>query len=110
VPQLDVLRRADLIVTHGGAGTVKESILLGVPMVVLPLMRDQFEMAQRVVHHQLGIAGNLAEITPERLGSLIGAAAADGALKRRVITMQQLFRESDRSSVGVDVVETALKR
>jgi MGT family glycosyltransferase len=108
VPQLDVLRRADLLVTHGGTGTVKESILLGVPMVVLPLMRDQFEMARRVVHHRLGIAGSLAEITAETLGSLIGEAAADGSLRERVATMRRLCREADRSSVGVDVVEAAL--
>ncbi len=108
VPQLAVLERADLMVTHGGAGTVKECILLGVPMVVLPLMRDQFGMARRVVHHRLGIAGSLAEITAEALSSLIAEAAADGSLPARVEAMGQLCREEDRSSVGVDVIEAAL--
>jgi zeaxanthin glucosyltransferase len=108
VPQLDVLRRADLVVTHGGSGTVKESILLGVPMVVLPLMRDQFDMAQRVLYHRLGVAGKLAEITAEALGRLIGEAAADASLKPRVAAMRQRIEKEDRSSLGVDVVEAAL--
>jgi len=108
MPQLDVLRHVDLMVTHGGAGTVKEAILLGVPLVVLPLMRDQFEMAKRIVHHRLGVAGKLAEVTAETLGGLIGEAAGDGELKGRVATMQQLFRAEDESSLAVDIVEAVL--
>jgi len=110
VPQLDVLGRADLMVTHGGTGTVKECILLGVPMVVLPLMRDQFDMAERVAFHRLGLTGRLAEITAETLGALIAAAAADGGLKERVAAMGERFREEDRSTAGIDVIEAALAR
>jgi MGT family glycosyltransferase len=110
VPQLDVLRRARLMVTHAGAGTVKECILLGVPMVVLPLMRDQFDAARRVVHHRLGISGSLAELTPERLTAMIGEVVADEAMRQRVAAMQQLFLAADRAMTEVDVVEAALVR
>lgn len=36
VPQLEVLERADLFVTHGGMNSVMESPYFGVPMVVIP--------------------------------------------------------------------------
>ncbi len=108
VPQLDVLRRARLMVTHAGAGTVKECILLGVPMVALPLMRDQFEMARRIVHHRLGVSGQLAEITAERLGAMIAEVAGDAAMRERVAAMQQLVLAADRATTAVDVIETAL--
>jgi len=35
-PQLEVLSRASVFLTHGGLNSVKESISFGVPMVVLP--------------------------------------------------------------------------
>ncbi|HEX3527078.1 MAG TPA: nucleotide disphospho-sugar-binding domain-containing protein, partial [Thermoanaerobaculia bacterium] len=108
VPQLEILQRASLMVTHGGPGTVKECILAGVPMVVVPLMRDQFEMTKRVVHHRLGVTGSLAEITAETLGSLIEEVAADRAMAERIFAMRQLFLEEDRSNVGVDVIEAVL--
>ncbi len=108
VPQLEVLRRADLLVSHGGTGTVKEAVLLGVPMIVLPLMRDQFDMAQRVLHHRLGLCGKLAEITPEGLGALIGAAAADAALKPRLTAMRERVLGEDRASLAADVVDSTL--
>jgi MGT family glycosyltransferase len=110
VPQLDVLRRARLMVTHGGAGTVKECILLGVPTIVLPLMRDQFEVARRVVHHRLGVSGSLAELSPERLSAMIAEVAGDDAMRQRVAAMQQLFVAADRAQTEVDVVEGALAR
>jgi MGT family glycosyltransferase len=108
VPQLEILKRADLMVTHGGPGTVKECVLAGVPMVVMPLMRDQFEMAKRAVHHRLGATGNLAEVTAETLGSLIEGVAADGAVEERISAMRQLFLEEDRANLGVDVIEAVL--
>jgi len=110
VPQLEVLRRADLMVTHGGPGTVKECIMMGVPMVVMPLMRDQFEMARRIVHHRLGVEGNLAEVTPEIISSLISQVAADGAVRERVAAMRERFLEEDEVGLGVQVVEAAIAK
>ncbi|MBV7332993.1 hypothetical protein KFU94_33145 [Chloroflexi bacterium TSY] len=34
VPQLDVLRHADLMLCHGGITTINECIFFGVPMIV----------------------------------------------------------------------------
>jgi zeaxanthin glucosyltransferase len=108
VPQLEVLRRADLMVTHGGAGTVKECILMGVPMIVMPLIRDQFEMAKRIVHHGLGVEGDVLQITSETLGVLIHTVAADGSMKERLAAMRDLVLTADRASSGADVVEAAI--
>ncbi len=108
LPQLEILRHADLMVTHGGPGTVKECILLGVPMVTMPLMRDQFEMSRRIVHHWLGVQGNLPEVSPETLGVLIEEALGDSTLRARVAAMGTRFEEEDRSGVGVRVIEAAV--
>jgi hypothetical protein len=60
-PQIDVLRRAALFVTHGGFNSVKEAIHFGVPMLVAPLFYDQPGNAARVVHHGLGARANFPE-------------------------------------------------
>ncbi|MEV8455958.1 glycosyltransferase [Streptomyces sp. NPDC052095] len=41
VPQEDVLRRASLVVCHGGSGTVYGALAAGVPLVCVPLFADQ---------------------------------------------------------------------
>lgn len=60
VPQLKVLGIADLFITHGGLGGIKESISYQVPMLVYPLdlNYDQSGNALKVEHHGIGLRGN----------------------------------------------------
>ena len=53
-PQLELLEKASLFITHGGLGGVKESLLSGTPMLVVPFDTDQPSNAERVRYHNLG--------------------------------------------------------
>jgi MGT family glycosyltransferase len=48
IPQLAVLARAAVFVTHGGMNSVNESLSRGVPIVALPRMSEQEAVARRV--------------------------------------------------------------
>jgi UDP:flavonoid glycosyltransferase YjiC (YdhE family) len=48
VDQDDVLPHADLVVCHGGSGTVLGALGIGVPLVLVPLFADQSENARRI--------------------------------------------------------------
>jgi demethyllactenocin mycarosyltransferase len=61
VPAREVLARACLHITHGGCNSVHESLLAGVPMMLMPQAFDQFPLAQRV--ERLG-AGLVVDETP----------------------------------------------
>jgi MGT family glycosyltransferase len=54
-PHREVLRDASAIVTHAGHGTVIKALAAGVPVVALPLGRDQLDNAARVAHHGAGL-------------------------------------------------------
>jgi UDP:flavonoid glycosyltransferase YjiC (YdhE family) len=47
-PHEHVLRYAAAVVTHGGHGTVAKALAAGVPLLVLPIGRDQGDNAARV--------------------------------------------------------------
>jgi MGT family glycosyltransferase len=51
-----VMREVSLVVTHGGHGTVTRSLTHGVPLLVLPMGRDQADNAARVVARGAGLA------------------------------------------------------
>jgi UDP:flavonoid glycosyltransferase YjiC (YdhE family) len=59
--QADVLAEADLVVCHGGSGTVLGALAVGIPMVMVPLFADQFENARRIA-----AAGAGQTVEPER--------------------------------------------
>ena len=54
VPQIKVLAKAALFVTHGGFNSAKEALSQGVPLVVVPIGADQPYTAQRVEALGLG--------------------------------------------------------
>ena len=54
-PHAKILRQGAVTVTHGGHGTTIKSLAAGVPLVCLPIGRDQLDVAARVVHAGAGI-------------------------------------------------------
>lgn len=55
VPHVRVLPHAAAVVTHAGLGTVHAALVHGVPMVCLPIGRDQPDNAARVVYRSVGV-------------------------------------------------------
>lgn len=54
-PHGQVLKDADLVITHCGHGTTMKALAAGVPMVCLPMGRDQNDTAARVAYHGAGV-------------------------------------------------------
>ena len=54
VPQNMLLPRCDLVITHGGSGTMLDALSLGLPMVIIPIFADQPVNAQLCA--ELGVA------------------------------------------------------
>lgn len=104
-PQLQILAKAALMITHGGLGTIKECILLGVPMIVFPFRWDQPFNAARVVAHGLGVRGEVRNIAPGRIVDLVNRVANDLSFKRRIHAMSLTFNQIENSGIGVKVIE-----
>ncbi|WP_103529469.1 nucleotide disphospho-sugar-binding domain-containing protein [Streptomyces sp. SM12] len=105
VPQLDVLRHADVFLTHAGMNSTMESLHHGVPMVAVPQMNEQRANALRV--QELGLGRHLPreEVTAESLRASVDAVAADEGVAERVRTMKEALRAVDGPAVAADAVE-----
>ena len=56
LPQVALLRAADLLVSHGGNNSVTEALAHGVPLLVMPFATDQFDGAAAIERHRVGVA------------------------------------------------------
>jgi MGT family glycosyltransferase len=54
-PHARLFEEAAVVVTHAGMGTVTRALACGVPLVCLPMGRDQHDVAARVVHAGAGV-------------------------------------------------------
>ncbi len=79
VPHSAVLSRAACAITHGGMGATQKALAAGVPVVVAPFGRDQFEVARRVEINDAGQRLPRKKVTPERLAAAVGRAMTQRA-------------------------------
>lgn len=68
-PQLALLERASLVVTHAGMNTVLDSLSAGVPMVAIPVTYEQPAIAARVAWHRAGEVVPLRNASARRIRS-----------------------------------------
>jgi hypothetical protein len=86
IPQSLVLPHCDLVVSHGGSGTVLGALTAGVPSLVLPMGGDQPHNAARCealgVGLRLDAVGATAETIGERALAMLGEPAYRAAAER----------------------------
>ena len=103
VPQLEVLRNVDLMITHGGMNSITECILSTVPMLVYPgtLEIDQGGNAARVVYNQLGLSGRLTSDSSSKIRKKIAAILADKRYYNRVGALRRAIEANDVSNTKI---------
>lgn len=91
LPHGELMPRAELVVTHGGHGTVMRALSCGKPMLLIPHGRDQHDNAVRVTERGAGLAlgkqASAAEIGQaiERLLKEPAFTACAGQLGNRIL-------------------------
>ncbi len=108
-PQIEILKRASMMITHGGLGTVKECIYFGVPMIVFPAKYDQPHNAARITFHGLGLQANISTVTAAEIGSLIDRVGQNPSFRSRCDSMSKTFREIESSERGIKIIEELLR-
>jgi MGT family glycosyltransferase len=93
VPQIPVLRRAGVFVTHGGMNSANEALYCGVPMVVIPQAGDQHLVASRIAELGAGLTIDPREVSVERLRETVTRVLAGSNFRQRsqelAISMKQ---------------------
>lgn len=111
VPQLRLLQQADVVLTHGGIGTINECITYGVPMLVFSTGQvDQNGNAARVEYHGLGLRGEIDDTPPEAIAAQIAKVLCDPGYRTNVANMQAVYQMYHTENRAVDVIESALKK
>jgi zeaxanthin glucosyltransferase len=103
LPQVALLQRAAVMVTHGGNNSVTEALTAGVPMVVLPFSTDQFAGAAAIEAAGVGTALDPNRATTTELGAAV-RAVLDGPAPH----LARAIGEELRREPGRDVARAAM--
>lgn len=108
-PQRALLERVDLMITHGGANSVREAVAAAVPLLVSPVCNDQPIQAYFVREAGVGVELDLYEATDDSARETIRRLLKEGAPEReRVREMAAGYREADGARRTAELVEEEL--
>lgn len=112
VPQLDVLQKASLMITHGGINSINECIFSGVPMITYPLSSniDQNGNSARVVYHKLGMRGNIRKESVKGIKEKIEHILCTPVYKQNIDKMKAVYEKYHRESTFMNVIESQLSK
>jgi MGT family glycosyltransferase len=104
-PQVELLKRSALCITHAGLNTALKALTQGVPMVAIPVTNDQPGVAARIAHTQTGKSVPIQDMTAPRLSSLIEEVLDQPVYRRNAGRMKQAIAETVGLEKAVDVLE-----
>ncbi len=104
VPQLAVLKMANVFVTHGGMNSINEALSLGVPMLVIPFMSDQPTNARRIEELGLGKKLDFHMINSDLLRTTVLSVMNDKVIASNVLRIQKLMADSPGNSEGATMI------
>jgi len=108
-PHNEVLKDAAVAITHAGHGTVIRALAAGVPLVCMPMGRDQNENAARVVFHGAGVRISPAA-TAEKIARAVRGVLESNQYRDRARSLGQRLVNDARESRAVPVLEEVASR
>jgi zeaxanthin glucosyltransferase len=109
-PQIELLKRTALCITHAGLNTALESLAQGVPMVAIPIGYDQPGIAARIAYHGVGEFVEVGDLTVERLLELIQRVRKTPSYRDRARYFQKVIARTQGLDLAADVIERAFKK
>ena len=107
-PQLELLARSDLFITHAGLGGVKEALFHGVPMVAIPFAFDQRGNAMRLALHGLGRWAEPSIRDGRALVGMVRSVLDDRTYAARARAMSLVFQRMERERPSIGIIERRL--
>lgn len=104
-PQLELLQRATLTITHAGMNTTLESLSNGVPMVAIPIANDQPGVAARIAWTGTGEVVPLKHLSVSKLRRAIQRVLSEGNYKENAFRLQAVIQRAGGVKKAIDIIE-----
>jgi UDP:flavonoid glycosyltransferase YjiC (YdhE family) len=105
IPQSLLLPHCDLMVMHGGSNSLLQALDAELPMVVIPLVADQFFNAAAIKSLQLGQVIDLEQLTPEKVWTAVWEVMQDPAYRRNVADLRSEMHALPELTCAVERLE-----
>lgn len=107
-PQLELLKKASLFITHAGMNSTLESLTYGVPMVAIPVTNDQPGIAARIAWTGSGEVIPLGKLNANRLQKAVRKVFTEESYKKNALRLKEAIQKAGGVKRAADIIELAI--
>lgn len=104
VPQLEVLKRTAVFISHGGLNSVSEALYYGVPVIAVPQANDQPMVASQLVKLGAGLCLKMSEVTPQILRNSVTELLKNKCYRNNCIQLGKSFIQAGGYKTAADII------
>jgi UDP:flavonoid glycosyltransferase YjiC (YdhE family) len=110
LPYSQAMAAADVVVSHGGHGTVCRALQAGAPLVVCPAVGDMAENGARVSWSGAGVAVPRRLLTPRGVRLAVRRVLGDPSFHKRAEEVSRWSAANDGADRAAEMCEGAARR
>ena len=93
IPQSALMKRSDVVLSHGGSGTMLAAAVAGLPQIVIPSFADQFDNTDAFVGARVALAIEDGEVTSARVAAQLHRILEDSSYRECAGVLARAFSE-----------------
>jgi zeaxanthin glucosyltransferase len=106
-PQLELLKKASVCITHAGFNTVLEALAQGVPQIAIPVTNDQPGVAARIADKRTGKITSVDGLDASNLSAFVEEVLNNPIYRDNSRSIQKAIAKRNGLSVAADLLEQA---
>lgn len=107
-PQLELLQKASVVITHAGLNTTLESLSNGVPMVAIPVTNDQPGVATRIAWTGAGEMITLKSLNIPKLQAAVKRVLTEDSYRKNALKLQEAIHQAGGVNRAANIIEQAV--
>lgn len=104
-PQLELLRRSTLAVTHAGLNTVLDAMTTGTPLVAVPITNEQPGIAARVAWIGAGEVIANPQVTPQALRAVVARVRSNQSYRMAAERVRDAIEVAGGAPCAAELIE-----
>jgi MGT family glycosyltransferase len=109
-PQLELVKKAEVVITHGGVNTVLETLFEGKPMIVIPMAHDQPAVAARLAWLNVAEVLSAKSLSSKQLRLALVNLLKNQSYRDAAKELQARIRSARGLERAVEVIEEAIEK
>jgi MGT family glycosyltransferase len=106
-PQLELLKRAELVITHAGPNTALETLMEGKPMIAIPKAFDQPAIAARLERAGVAEVLSVRGLTAQKIRTMVLKVLNDASYRDAARKLQAEIRYDRGLGRAASIIEEA---